>query len=50
MMLEYLGFEDRAADLENAIYSVYAEGQALTPDMGGSATTTEFCDAVKAKL
>jgi isocitrate/isopropylmalate dehydrogenase len=50
MMLEYLSFEDRAADLENAIYAVYAEGKVLTPDMGGGATTTEFCDAVKAKL
>ena len=50
MMLEHLGLEDGAEDLEGAIYAVYAEGRTLTPDLGGSASTTEFCEAVKAKL
>jgi isocitrate/isopropylmalate dehydrogenase len=50
MMLDYLGFEDKAEQLENAIYAVYAEGKELTPDMGGNATTTTFCETVKAKL
>jgi isocitrate/isopropylmalate dehydrogenase len=50
MMLEHLGLDDKAGQLENAIYTVYAEGKELTPDMGGSATTTKFCEAVKAKL
>ncbi len=46
MMLEYLGFGDAAHSLEDAILRVYAEGKHLTPDQGGSARTTEFCDAV----
>lgn len=50
MMLDYLGFEDRSKALESAIYAVYAEGKVLTPDMGGTATTTEFCRAVKERL
>jgi len=50
MMLEYLGFENRAEELENATYAVYAKGKVLTADMGGSATTTGFCEAVKGEL
>ena len=46
MMLEHLGFEPAARRLESAIARVYAEGKVLTPDQGGSARTTEFCDAV----
>jgi isocitrate/isopropylmalate dehydrogenase len=46
MMLEYLSFSDASKRLENAIYRVYSEGRALTPDQGGSATTVEFCRAV----
>ena len=46
MMLKYLGFGDAAHSLEDAILRVYAEGKHLTPDQGGSARTTEFCDAV----
>ncbi|MDO8674306.1 MAG: isocitrate/isopropylmalate family dehydrogenase, partial [Dehalococcoidia bacterium] len=49
-MLDYLGFEEAAERLENAVYDIYAEGKPLTPDQGGSATTTEFCEAVKARL
>lgn len=50
MMLEYLGFKEAAARLENAIYGVYRDGKHLTRDQGGKATTTEFVKAVKAKL
>jgi isocitrate/isopropylmalate dehydrogenase len=46
MMLEYLGFADAARRLEAAVARIYAEGRALTPDQGGSATTLEFADAV----
>ena len=48
-MLEYLGFETEAGRLEKAVYGVYADGKCLTRDMGGSASTTEFCEAVKSK-
>jgi isocitrate/isopropylmalate dehydrogenase len=49
-MLEYLGFGDAAARLARAIRAVYAEAVCLTPDQGGSASTTEFCAAVEARL
>lgn len=49
-MLDYLGFEDAAGRLEKAVYAVYAEGAHLTPDQGGSSSTTEFCAAVRAQL
>ena len=50
MMLEYLGFTDRAIQIERAIERVYADGAVLTPDQGGHATTTELVDAVAAAL
>lgn len=50
MMLEYLDFKAAASRLESAIYAVYREGQHLTRDQGGKATTTEFSEAVKAHL
>lgn len=50
LMLEYLGFEKEAKRLENAVNAVYAEGKVLTPDQGGKASTTQFCDAVAGKL
>ncbi len=50
LMLEYLGYAEAAARLEQAIARVYAAGQTLTPDQGGTATTTAFCAAVRAYL
>jgi isocitrate/isopropylmalate dehydrogenase len=50
MMLEHLRFGDAARALERAVAEVYAEGRALTPDQGGSASTRELCAAVAARL
>ena len=50
MMLEQLGFVDAARRLDVAVARVYADGQVLTPDQGGRASTTEFCDAVAHEL
>ena len=50
MMLEYLGFDVHARQLERAVARVYADGKQLTPDQGGSASTTDFCHAVGQKL
>ena len=50
MMLEHLGFAEAAERLDSALTRVYAEGRVLTPDQGGSATTTEFCEAVAGLL
>ncbi len=50
MMLEYLGQEDAAERLCGAMARVYAERQVLTPDQGGSASTSEFCEAIAKQL
>ena len=50
LMLEYLDFADAARALRSAVLRVYAEGKSLTPDQGGAASTTGFCDAVAAAL
>lgn len=46
MMLEYLQFTDEANRLRNAIREVIGEGRTVTPDLGGSATTTEYTQAL----
>jgi isocitrate/isopropylmalate dehydrogenase len=50
LMLEYLGLSEAAVRLERAIERVYAAGDALTPDQGGSATTDAFAEAVRTSL
>jgi isocitrate/isopropylmalate dehydrogenase len=49
-MLNYVGEKDAARRLQQAIELVYAAGRPLPPDVGGSASTTEFTDAVIANL
>jgi isocitrate/isopropylmalate dehydrogenase len=50
LMLEYLGFREAARRLTASVERIYGEGRCLTPDQGGSATTTEFCEAVARHL
>ena len=50
MLLDYLGLTDAATRLRAAMAQVYAAGKALTPDQGGTATTTEFCADVQTGL
>lgn len=50
MMLRYLDFNDAAYRLDAAIREIYRTGTVLTPDQGGSATTTEFCEVLSAYL
>jgi isocitrate dehydrogenase (NAD+) len=50
LMLTYLGETEAARRLQFAIEWVYAEGRHLTPDVGGSASTAEFTDAVIGRL
>ena len=50
MMLEHLGFAAAARRLESAVERVYADGRVLTPDQGGHASTTDFCNAVARAL
>lgn len=50
LMLRHLG-EDAAADqVKYAVHSVYVEGKHLTRDIGGTASTGEFADAVIAAM
>jgi isocitrate dehydrogenase (NAD+) len=46
LMLAHLGEREAAARLHQAIYGVYADGDHLTGDVGGSSSTSEFTDAV----
>jgi len=50
LLLEYLGQGEAAARLDRAVTQVYADGRALTPDQGGTASTTAFCAAVQERL
>jgi isocitrate dehydrogenase (NAD+) len=50
MMLRHLGEVDASNRLHGAIEKVYAEGKHVTADVGGSANTNEFTDAVIAGL
>lgn len=46
MMLDYLGENSWAERVENAIVTVLNEGKVLTPDLGGSSSTTQVTDAI----
>lgn len=50
MMLRHLGLNDHADSISKATYDVLAEGKSTTKDIGGSSSTTEFTDAILAKL
>jgi isocitrate/isopropylmalate dehydrogenase len=50
MMLDFFNQNDAAKALMDAIEAVTANGQILTPDLGGQAGTTEFTDAVLEKI
>jgi isocitrate dehydrogenase (NAD+) len=46
LMLKHLNERDRALRIQTALEKVLAEGQALTRDLGGQATTLDFTEAV----
>jgi isocitrate/isopropylmalate dehydrogenase len=50
LMLDYLDMAPAGERIERALARVYAEGTCLTPDQGGRASTTEFCEAVARAL
>ena len=50
MMLEHLGQPDNARRVKNALESLIREGKTVTRDLGGSASTDEFADAIIARL
>jgi isocitrate dehydrogenase (NAD+) len=50
LMLNYIGEASTASRVEQALWNVYREGNHMTRDLGGSATTNQFTDAVIAAL
>jgi isocitrate dehydrogenase (NAD+) len=46
MLSEYLGYKDAASRIRAAVGDVLRAGHALTPDLGGSATTTEMTEEI----
>ena len=50
LMLRYLGEREPADKIEAAMLSTFAEGQVRTRDIGGTAKTSEFADAIIAKM
>jgi len=50
LMLRHLGETDAADAVETAVRSVIAEGTTVTYDLGGSAGTREFGEAVAARI
>src|SRR5687767_27752 len=50
LMLRYIGERDAATRVENAMFAVFTEGKVRTRDIGGTAKTAEFADAIIQKL
>ncbi len=50
LMLRHLGRPDAAERVETALRAVIAEGRTVTSDLGGSAGTTQFADAIVDRL
>jgi isocitrate/isopropylmalate dehydrogenase len=46
MMLSHIGQKKASTRISNALEIVLQRGDRLTPDLGGSATTTKFADAI----
>lgn len=50
LMLEHIGEDELADSLKGAILGVLQDEGARTPDLGGTASTIEFCRAIVARL
>ena len=50
LLLRHIGRPDAAERVEAAVRAVIAEGGSVTYDLGGSAGTSEFADAIVARL
>jgi len=50
MLLDHIGDTERAGRIRSALESTITEGKTVTRDLGGTASTDEFTDAVIAKL
>ena len=50
LMLRHLGENEAADNIIRAAFDVLEEGKIRTPDLGGTANTQEYADAVIAKI
>jgi len=50
LMLRYIGERAPADKIENAMLTVFEEGKVRTKDIGGTAKTAEFADAIIQKM
>jgi isocitrate dehydrogenase (NAD+) len=50
LMLRYIGEREAADRIEKAMLSVFEEGKVRTRDIGGTAKTAEFADAIIQKI
>ena len=50
LMLTHLNEPEAASKLQSAVEHAYKAGEALTPDVGGTANTTQFTDAVVRRI
>ncbi|MBW1836576.1 MAG: isocitrate/isopropylmalate dehydrogenase family protein [Deltaproteobacteria bacterium] len=50
MMLNYIGCVAASGALKTALEKIYKKGRFLTPDQGGTSSTTDFVDAVAQRL
>lgn len=50
LMLEYIGEQEAADQVFNAVKEVIAEGKTVTYDLGGTAKTSEMAEAIAARI
>ena len=50
MMLDYISEPKAAVRLRTALHAVLARGECLTRDLGGSASTSQFADAIRREM
>ena len=50
LMLEFLGIQKEAENIQKCVEKVIHEGKIKTPDMGGNHNTQEICDEIIRKL
>ncbi|KAG0163755.1 NAD-dependent isocitrate dehydrogenase [Apophysomyces sp. BC1034] len=50
MMLRHMRLNEQAANIEQAVFKTIAEGKALTADLGGRSTNSDYTKAVIANL
>jgi isocitrate dehydrogenase (NAD+) len=50
LMLEHIGQTKTAAKIRAAVHRVTQQGEALTPDLGGKASTMDMAEAIAAEM